>query len=81
MMKFFEIDERGITNQLSPFFCGIAPCGGEVVYAATRSQAQELYFRYKNGETNLKGEVLVDGQDYPYRNIIREVAYYVKQCN
>ena len=72
-MRFFEIDDRGITNQLSVFFCGVAPCGGEVVYAETRSQAQELYCRYKNGETGLKGEVFVDGQDYPYQNIIREV--------
>jgi hypothetical protein len=32
-----------------------------------------LYFRYKDGERNLKGEVEVEGQDYPYRNIIREI--------
>ncbi len=73
MKNFYEIDERGIVTQLSKLFCGVAPCGGEVIYASNKHEAQMLYFRYKDGERNLKGEVEVEGQDYPYRNIIREI--------
>ena len=36
---FFEIDKRGIVNQLSRFASGIAPCGGEVVYDLNKKEA------------------------------------------
>lgn len=67
---FFEIDERGIINQLSRFACGIAPCGGEVVYASNKKEAQELYFRYLNGEHWLKRDLYLSNECYPYHNII-----------
>ena len=80
MMHFYEVDPiRGIVCQLSRFFCGVAPTGGEIVYAANRSEAQELWFRYRDGERNLKGAVMIDGQDYPYENIICEIKYHINE--
>jgi hypothetical protein len=80
MMHFYEIDTtQGIVCELSKFFCGTAPTGGEVVYASKSSEAQELWFRYRNGEKNLKGTIMINGQDYPYRNIICETAYHTNE--
>lgn len=77
-MNFYEIDTaHGTVHQLSPLFCGNAPCGGEVVYAANSNKAQELWFRYRDGEKDLKGTVFVDGQDYPYKNIICEKLHHM----
>ena len=72
MKNFFEVDERGIVYQLSRFACGVAPCGGEVVYASNRSEAQNLWNRFKNGERYLKRDLWISGEPYPYRNVIHE---------
>ena len=81
-MNFYEIDTvRGTVYQLSKFFCGVAPCGGKVVFAANHSEAQELWFRYRDGEYDLKGTVFVKGQDYPYRNIICEKRHHMVESN
>lgn len=74
-MKFWEVDERGVLTELSKFACGHAPCGGEVVYAASKAEASDLYFRYLNGEYSLKGTLCLASEDYPYRNVIRRYAY------
>lgn len=80
-MNLYEIDViRGTIHQLSVFACGVAPCGGEVVYAANRNEAHELWFRYRNGEYGLKGAIMVDGQDYPYYNIICEQKHHLVMC-
>lgn len=80
MMHFYEVDPiRGGVYQLSKFFCGTAPTGGEVVYASNSIEAQNLWFRYREGERNLKGTVMVEGQDYPYRNIICEPEYHINE--
>lgn len=79
-MNLYEVDPiRGIVCQLSRFACGSAPTGGEVVYASNSSEAHELYFRYRAGERNLKGTIMVEGQDYPYRNIICEPKYHFNE--
>lgn len=80
IMNLYEIDYvRGSVQQLSRFACGSAPTGGEVVYASNRSEAQELWLRYRNGERCLKGTIMIEGQDYPYRNIICEHKYHMNQ--
>lgn len=68
--KFWEVDERGVFYELSKFACGRAPCGGEVVYAHSKAEAEDLYYRYRNGETSLKGTLWIPDEDYPYRNVI-----------
>ena len=68
--RFFEVDERGVFYGLSRFACGQAPCGGEVVYASSKSEAEALYYRYRNGESSLNGTLWLNDEDYPYRNII-----------
>ena len=79
-MHFYEIDPiRGGVYKLSKLFCGAAPTGGEVVYTSNRTEAQNLWFRYREGERNLKGTVMVDDQDYPYRNIICDPIYHMNE--
>lgn len=68
--RFWEVDERGAFCELSRFACGRAPCGGEVVYASSKVEAEDLYYRYRNGETSLKGTLWIPNEDYPYRNVI-----------
>ena len=70
MKNFYEVDERGCVYQLSRFACGKAPCGGEVVYAASHNEAQNLYFRYRNGEQTLKRNLWLANDPYPYKNVI-----------
>lgn len=77
-MPFFEIDDRGITTQLSRLACGIAPCGGTVVYANSTTAAQELYFRYHNGEYQLKRDLWLPGEHNPYKNVIHETATFLR---
>lgn len=68
--SFWEVDERGVFTELSRFACGVAPCGGEVVYAHSKEEAVDLYYLYRNGETSLKGTLWLPNDDYPYRNVI-----------
>lgn len=73
---FYEVDERGCVYQLSNLACGHAPFG-ETVYAASHAEAAELYFRYKNGERDLKRDLWIDGEHNPYKNVIHENAHFI----
>lgn len=66
---FFEVDERGIVNKLSPLACGQAPFG-ETVYAETASMAAELASQYYHGAYWLKKTLYLGGYDNTYRNVI-----------
>ena len=66
---FFEVDERGIVNQLSRFACGVAPFG-ETVYAESKAEAAKLASRYRLGEYWLKRDLYIHGETYPYRGVI-----------
>ena len=72
--KFWDVSSGSVVA-LSPFTC-IAPFG-ETVYAETRSAAQELYFRYRNGEKSLKRDLWLPGEDTPYSGVIFENATFV----
>ena len=79
-MNLYEIDTlRGTTHQLSKFACGSAPTGGMVVYANNNREAQELWFRFCDGERDLLGDIMIERQDYPYRNIICDTKYHIDE--
>ena len=69
-MLFFEVDERGCFYQLAAWQGSTAPLGGDVVMAENRSEAEDLYQRYRSGETALKQTILVPGYETPCKNII-----------
>lgn len=66
--KIFEVSPSGLTNELSRFFCGVAPTGGTLVIAKDRHTAFLLYNRWKNGARYLMGTYY--GYKYPIKNVI-----------
>ncbi len=68
--KFFEIDERTSTAvALAPWQGGVAPTGGQVVYAASDKEASDLYRRYKAGERYLRRTIHGD-DGHVWKNVI-----------
>jgi hypothetical protein len=63
-MQFFNVNQYDGIAVRSPLVCGLAPIG-ETVYASNRDEARELFFRYMNGECDLKKKfVSIGGKIY-----------------
>ena len=77
-LHFYEVTPRHC-NQLSPLFAGGTPCGGDLVYAQSQKDARRLWERYHyDGVQELKGTIFLKGQDYPYKNVICERKYHLR---
>lgn len=72
--KFFECSrDYPSAVELSTFFSGVAPLGGEVVCAKSSFEAMNLFYRYVNGEKFLKSTLYgVIGEKNSLPNIIYE---------
>lgn len=68
--QLYEVDEKGIVNQLSVMSCGIAPAGGILVAAVSPHDAQIRANEYKNGKRPLRTAYNVTGFDYPIKNCV-----------